>query len=128
MAKHVWQELVSHCMDERPNEACGLLSGTNGRAQTIWRMQNTDNSPDSFSMHPRQIEKVLQLIAHRGEELVGIYHSHPTTPPQPSSFDLEHANYPEVAYLILSLANSLPQLGCYFINQKQSVPLKLLLY
>ena len=35
--------------------------------------------------------------------MVAIYHSHPDSPPLPSSADLAQANYPEALYLIISL-------------------------
>jgi proteasome lid subunit RPN8/RPN11 len=42
-------------------------------------------------------------MRERGEELFGIYHSHPKTPPLPSKSDLAQAAYPEALYLIISL-------------------------
>ncbi len=37
-----------------------------------------------------------------GEELLGIYHSHPSGENVPSARDIERAYYPEAAYFILS--------------------------
>ncbi|MED1646053.1 M67 family metallopeptidase [Brevibacillus agri] len=115
MTRSVWEEMIRHCQEEKPYEACGLLSGRGGSAETIWRMENILKRSDAFAMNTRQIQKVLQKIAFRGENLVGIYHSHPTAPPVPSTEDIAHANYPEAAYLIVSLASPKPALGCYRI-------------
>lgn len=112
-----------HCLQQLPNEACGLLSGKNGRADTIWIMDNVDPSPVSFAMDVGQIRRVFQLMERRGEELVGIFHSHPTAPAIPSPHDIEHVSYPEVAYLIVSFAEIEPRVGCFRIWGKQAIPL-----
>jgi proteasome lid subunit RPN8/RPN11 len=120
--------MVNHCLAEQPYEACGLLSGRYGRAETLWKMVNMDRSPDSFSMDARQIQQVFQLISKRGEQLVGIYHSHPTAPPYPSREDIEYAYYTHAAYLIVSLAAAQPALGCFHIRGKQALPLHVVVF
>ncbi|MGG0935302.1 M67 family metallopeptidase [Brevibacillus centrosporus] len=124
MSHSVWNEMIRHCMEERPFEACGLLSGRNGCAETIWRMENIEKSPVAFSMDSRHIQKALQKMALKGEALVGIYHSHPTAPPLPSPEDIAYANYPEAAYLIVSLASKQPTIGCYRIVGSRALPLR----
>jgi proteasome lid subunit RPN8/RPN11 len=42
-----------------------------------------------------------------GVEVVGLYHSHPDHPAQPSQFDLEHA-MPWWSYVIVGVENGLP--------------------
>ncbi|MFD2369951.1 Mov34/MPN/PAD-1 family protein [Brevibacillus sp. GCM10020057] len=115
MSRTVWHEMVRHCLEERPMEACGLLSGRNGCAETLWRMENIEKSPVAFAMDLRHVQKVLQKMALKGETLAGIYHSHPTAPPLPSLEDIAYAHYPEAAYLIVSLSSSEPVIGCYRI-------------
>ncbi|MDA5110657.1 M67 family metallopeptidase [Brevibacillus thermoruber] len=119
IAERVLHEMVDHCQKELPYEACGLLSGGNGRAVTIWKMENADKSLFSFSMKEEQILSVFTQMEKRGEQLVAIYHSHPTAPAYPSPYDIEFANYPEAAYLILSLAGEQPEIGCFRITGKQ---------
>lgn len=124
MTHSAWREIVRHCLEERPNEACGLISGRNGYAETIWRMDNIEKSPVSFAMEPRQIQKALHKMSCRGETLVGIYHSHPTAPPYPSPEDIQYASYPEAAYLIVSLSSAQPLIGCYQIRGGRAIPLR----
>jgi len=120
ITRSIWEEMARHCISERPYEACGLLSGRNGKAETIWRMENTEKSPVAFAMDTRQVHKVLQKISFKGEALVGIYHSHPTAPPFPSAEDIAYANYPEAAYLIMSLSSAQPELCCFRILENQA--------
>jgi proteasome lid subunit RPN8/RPN11 len=112
-------------MEERPFEACGLLSGRFGYGQTIWKMKNVERSPYSFAMDPWEIQQVLRMIALRGEQLVGIYHSHPTAPPIPSPEDIEYSQYRQAAYVIVSLARPRPEVGCFQITGKEAVPMRL---
>ncbi|KZE54637.1 peptidase [Brevibacillus parabrevis] len=122
MTRSMWDEMVRHCQEEKPYEACGLLSGRDNSAQTIWRMENVLKRPDAFAMSTQQIQKVLNKMALRGENLVGIYHSHPTAPPVPSTEDIAYAHYTEAAYLIVSLSSPQPALGCYRIWGARAFP------
>ncbi|WP_280207565.1 MULTISPECIES: M67 family metallopeptidase [Brevibacillus] len=127
-SKKVWKEMYLHCQAERPYEACGLLSGRNGRAETIWRMANIDKSPVSFSMDLEQLQSVFHAIRARGERLVAVYHSHPTAPPVPSSEDIAFFSYPEAAYIIVSLTRKHPAFACYQIRERIVTPQKVSFY
>lgn len=122
---HVRLEMISHCKRELPYEACGLLSGRNGVAETIWPMENVNRSSFSYSMDLDQIRHVFDLIDRRNEEFIGIYHSHPTDGAYPSEGDIALNNYPEVAHLIISFANSTPELKCFKLTGKKSFPIQL---
>ena len=56
-----------------------------------------------FAMDPARQIDAQRRMRERGEELFGIYHSHPHSPAQPSATDLEQAGYPEALYIIVSL-------------------------
>lgn len=125
MTHHVRQQLISHCKRELPYEACGLLSGGNGIAETIWPMENVNRSSFSFSMDLDQIRHVFELIDRRNEDFIGIYHSHPTDSAYPSEGDITLNNYPEVGHLIISFANSTPELKCFQLTGKKVFPIQL---
>ena len=46
-----------------------------------------------------------RAIEARGQEIVANYHSHPVSPAYPSPRDVAHAGWPEIVYLICSLAD-----------------------
>jgi [CysO sulfur-carrier protein]-S-L-cysteine hydrolase len=116
---HIYTKMITHCIEQKPLEACGLLSGTNSVACTHWPMTNVLGSPDAFQMDNGQIEMTFKQMKDKGEQLVGIYHSHPTTAPYPSSNDVIHANYPEAVYVIVSLSRIKPEVACFHIDRGQ---------
>ncbi|MCU9614564.1 M67 family metallopeptidase [Caldibacillus lycopersici] len=123
MTSHTYQSIVNHCKMELPLEACGILSGKNGTICSIWPMKNMDYSEVSFSMSVHDIEKVFHLIEAKQEQLLAIYHSHPTAPAIPSPGDIKYHNYPELSYIIVSLKNRKPDVRAYKIVSKQVSPL-----
>ena len=102
--KHL-SEMISYARDEAPREACGILAGKSGRVLRIYRTRNADRSPTSYRLDPDQQLRVFKDIEDRGLELIGIYHSHPSSPAVPSDRDVEQAHYPEVSYILISLAD-----------------------
>src|SRR5690606_4098074 len=116
IGRPVWEAMIRHCRDQLPNEACGLLSGRGGRASSIWPMKNTAASPFSFRMDDQQVKRVFEHIHTLGEQLAGIYHSHPTAPAVPSPLDILLAPYEDIPYIVVSLAGPAPEVGCYRIN------------
>ncbi|MFB9759827.1 M67 family metallopeptidase [Ectobacillus funiculus] len=121
----MWKEMIHHCKKELPYEACGLLTGKNGIAKTIWQMKNIDQSPVSFSMDLEQIRRVFETISKTDESLLGIYHSHPTDKAYPSAGDIANSNYPDVGNLIISFSNNIPVVKCFQIIGKTVIPLNI---
>lgn len=96
-------EIIAQALEEHPNEACGLVAGTDGEATKLFRMTNAERSPVIFRMEPSEQLKVFREIEADGLDLVAIYHSHTRSPAYPSSTDVSLAYYPEAVYLIVSL-------------------------
>ena len=96
---------ILHQAQSTPDiEVCGLIASKNGRPTHCIKVPNVADEPQRlFTMDPaRQIES-LRRMREQGEELFGIYHSHPRSPAQPSAIDIEQAGYPEALYIIVSL-------------------------
>jgi len=63
-----------------------------------------------------------------GEELFAIYHSHPTAPALPSSYDLDEAAYPDALYLIISLnTKGILEMRGFKIQQKIAMEVPLIM-
>ena len=96
--------LLDHVKNELPLEACGLLAGKAGVILVHYAMKNAAASAVEYSLDPTEQFDVFRDIKKRGIELLGIYHSHPTTPPRPSDKDIRLAYDPSLSYLIISPA------------------------
>lgn len=103
IAKNLIKQMIEHSRKEFPNEACGILSGASGTINKVYEMVNTEKSPETFFMDPKEQLKVIKDIRKRGTEMLGIYHSHAASAAYPSSRDIELALYPDVSYIIVSL-------------------------
>ncbi|MDQ0246443.1 proteasome lid subunit RPN8/RPN11 [Bacillus fengqiuensis] len=115
--------MIHHCIEHLPFEACGLLSGKEGKIDTLWKMDNVERSATAFSMDEKQIRCIFRMMEKREETLTGIYHSHPTGIPYPSVNDIVNHHYPKAAYFIISLAYEKPLVKCYSIQNGKVTPL-----
>jgi len=103
LKKELLRRIVEHAIRKFPNEACGILSGSAGKAAKVYKMTNTDKSPQTFFMDAKEQLRVMKEIRNQGQEMIGIYHSHVASEAYPSSHDVEFALYPEVSYVIISI-------------------------
>ncbi|MCP4714288.1 MAG: M67 family metallopeptidase [Deltaproteobacteria bacterium] len=111
------QEMIAHARRDLPNECCGLLIGTAGRIGRVVPMRSTEPASDAYFMDPIQQVEVLTGMERQGEELIGIYHSHPRGPLEPSGMDLQLAFHPEAVYVIVSLGDPQhPDIGAFVLN------------
>ncbi len=85
-----------HVARRAPLEACGLLAGKEVRVEAVFGMRNAARSPLRYRMEARAQWRAFCRIEDLGLELVGIYHSHPIGPDQPSLTDVAEAMYPVV--------------------------------
>jgi len=107
-------QILAHARADAPNEACGLLAGTDGRGTHVLPAANVARDPRvEYLMEPHDQLHHFQAIEDQGVELLGIYHSHPVTPAYPSPTDLSMAYYPEAVYVIVSLTQSAPVLRAF---------------
>ena len=96
-------EIVAHAREEAPNECCGMIGGVDGDATSVYRSINAEASPLRYSLDANDQFRIMREIEERGEEMVGIYHSHTASAAYPSQTDVNLAAYPDAVYLIVSL-------------------------
>ena len=97
-----FDELVAHARAEAPNECCGYLRSRDGVVEEVFRAVNERNSPYGYELDHRSLFAANELDDDGFE--VGIYHSHPRSPAEPSQTDINLAHYPHWLYVIVSLA------------------------
>jgi proteasome lid subunit RPN8/RPN11 len=123
----IYNMLLTEAEAGYPLEVCGLLAGSNGRISHIYPIYNKLQSPVAFEMEPLQQIQTMIMIEENGEEIMGMYHSHPTGPERPSATDIAQAYYPDVIQFIVSLRQrTTPSVQAFLIADGQIQPVPFL--
>ena len=114
-------EIISHARESAPRECCGLIGGIDGNAQTTYRMRNVAADPlIAYEAAPEELFAAQRWMRERGEQLLGIYHSHPRADdPTPSATDVRLAYYPSAVYFIVGLGGEKPNLRAFRISESE---------
>jgi proteasome lid subunit RPN8/RPN11 len=109
----VRDEIVAHARLGMPNEACGILAGTGDRVERFYPAEPDEPSPFYYRIESRDQIRIMNAIDEAGLDLLGIYHSHTSSPAYPSRTDAEQAFWPDAVYVIVSLAGADPDVRGY---------------
>ncbi|GMT47660.1 MAG: hypothetical protein IEMM0007_1226 [bacterium] len=110
-------KLIQHARAGAPEEVCGILAGTDDEVAEVFEMANTERSPVSYFMDPKEQFQVMKAIREMGLRMVAIYHSHPASGAFPSAKDVRLAFYDDLAYIIISLMNDEPVVRAFSIKE-----------
>ena len=102
--KEDFEKIYQHAVKERPDEACGLIAGTDREdgvreIKKVYLLTNIDHTNEHFSIDPK-------------EQLAAIKES----PSRPSEEDKRLANDSKASYLIISLAEEQPVLNAFHVE------------
>ena len=118
------QELIEHAREGDPDEVCGILGGTDGRVECVFRVANAADTvaasrglfrdrdtgvatagrkPVHYFMDPKDQLRVYNELDRLGLDVVGYYHSHTHTEARPSATDIRLAGDLEAHYVLVSL-------------------------
>lgn len=101
-------EMSAHLSQAYPEEGCGVLLGRESRNLRVvhelvaFPNQREDSRHNRYLIAPEQFLAAEKRARERTLDVVGIYHSHPDHPAEPSQFDLDHA-WPYYSYVIVSV-------------------------
>ena len=85
-------------------EVCGLIGSQQGKPSSCYPVENIAEQPhQEFLLDPKQQIAAMTKMRERNEDFLAIYHSHPTSPAEPSKIDVDMASYPDALYFIISL-------------------------
>ncbi|TAL25726.1 MAG: M67 family peptidase [Nitrospirae bacterium] len=115
--KGIFEDMLLHCREAYPNEACGILAGKGKEVLKIYKMTNIENSPVSYFMDSREQFKVMKDIRENNLSMLAIFHSHPSSPAYPSAKDLTLASYEDSVYIIVSLMGKEPVAKGYSMRE-----------
>ncbi|MCT9095400.1 desampylase [Haloarchaeobius sp. HME9146] len=102
--------LLAHARAVAPDEACGVLGGTEDpdgdrTVTSVHPVTNVADSPRTrYELDPTETVHVIDKLEESGHDVVGFYHSHPAGPAGPSSTDRAQATWKGKVYCIVSLA------------------------
>lgn len=103
--------IIEHALSKLPQEACGLITGTEDAhacdnrkyVQKVYLLRNTDESNEHFSMDPKEQLAVIKDSRTNGFKILGNFHSHPESPSRLSEEDKRLVFDLDMNYLIVSL-------------------------
>ena len=115
-----FEAIAAHARAALPNEACGLIAGNIVNdiktIDKIYLLTNPDNSPEHFSIDPKEQLAAVKDMRALGISPLGNFHSHPSTPARPSEEDIRLSYDPKASYLILSLVEETPVLKAFGVT------------
>ncbi len=99
----VYEAILAHAREGKPEEICGIVHGRGLTAFAAIRGRNVAAERiENYEVDPQTL--LLQFkFEDAGDEMMGIYHSHPVSVAYPSATDAWNAYYPECIYFICSL-------------------------
>lgn len=97
-------EMLTHCRDEHPREACGIMGGHHDTPQWVRQMANVHPDPHRYFRFDE--DEQLELYAgldELGLDAVVIWHSHTASGAVPSGTDRQCALDPAAHYVIVGV-------------------------
>jgi proteasome lid subunit RPN8/RPN11 len=128
MRRRVLDVIRSHARRDFPHECCGLLLGTGLDVLDAVPTRNVAAEPlRSYEVSPEDHFALIRACrASAQSAIVGGYHSHPRSEPQPSPTDLERA-FSDFLYVIAGPVEGTvdPDLRGYRLRDGSFVPVTL---
>ncbi|MCR4652678.1 MAG: M67 family metallopeptidase [Eubacterium sp.] len=108
LQKSDFDKMYEYALSERPNEACGLVAGSDDEDGTrhiekVYLLTNIDHTNEHFTIDPKEQLRAIKDMRASNLKPLGNWHSHPESPSRPSEEDKRLANDSKASYLILSL-------------------------
>jgi proteasome lid subunit RPN8/RPN11 len=98
--------MLAHARREAPRECCGLLIGKGDSVDRSVPARNLDETATRYLIDPEDHFAAIHTARAEGFEVIGAYHSHPSSAPVPSPTDVAEANGgSDFVYVIVSLVN-----------------------
>ena len=101
------EKMRRHAREEYPNECCGFFYGKDGDSRQVQVARAVSNVKQGnkrrrFEIDPLDYQKAERYALDNELDLLGVYHSHPDHPAEPSEHDRSVA-LPWFSYIIISV-------------------------
>lgn len=116
-------QLLHHALNAPESEVCGLIGGKDNTPTNCYPVRNISETPSRrFLLDAEEQIDAMKTMRDKEEKLFAIYHSHPTSPAEPSRTDIELAAYPDALYLIISLnTKGVLEMRGFWLNGKGKI-------
>ena len=137
--KSAYEGMIGHAESGYPYEVCGVMIGnkdlitdyrecknliSEDDIQTEFKSENElsrQRLRDRFELDPKSFIEADEWAREKGLEILGIYHSHPDHPSQPSETDRKIAS-PGWGYIIFSINNGkYNDARLWYLNESDSM-------
>lgn len=127
--KKITGRILEEAKSAYPHECCGILVGNDGPKKEVLEIhpvenKNKERAHDRYEIDSKTFDRVDRDAAGRDLKIIGLYHSHPDHPPDPSDFDKECAYvWTDYSYVIVSVRNKVEteMKSWYFDHNKKAV-------
>lgn len=101
------RKMKQHAEADYPNECCGFFYGLEGEVRQVRIVREVENAKEGdqrrrFQIDPKDYRKAEKYAIEHDLDLLGVYHSHPDHPAEPSEHDRSVA-MPWFSYVIISV-------------------------
>ena len=97
--------LSEYSENQKPNESCAILFGKDDQVLDLFLTENIEKSPVNFTISNKQLIEAYKIAEEKKMEVVGIFHSHPSSDAYPSDTDKKFMQSNPVAWIIYSGIN-----------------------
>lgn len=109
--------LLEHAQTNFPKECCGIVGGRKNVITSVYPLTNDLDSPCEYRANEGELFEAVRKMRENGEEMLGIYHSHPNENSEPSEKDRDQNHYPGHFYFIVSFPDpESPQITCHVME------------
>lgn len=109
--------MVATCIRALPDEGCGLLLGSSdGVVREVVESPNVARSARVYEIDPRVLLRAFRRADDEGIVVMGVFHSHTHSDPQPSPTDIAQAPDPSWHYVLIGLRDETTQLRSFRID------------
>lgn len=115
-------DMLKHLEDAKPGEGCGFFVAEAGEIVEVVPASNVERTSWKYELDPDKMGEAL--VRQESGEAVGLFHSHPFSPPFPSQIDIA-CGYVGWLYIIAGLAEDPPLLNAFSVTEEGWQPLRL---
>lgn len=107
LKKKIAENITAHAEAEYPYECCGFFFGDDSGDRKVTHVRKVSNAKQGnkrrrFEISPDDYRKAEKFAIDLDLDLLGVYHSHPDHPAEPSEHDRSVA-LPYFSYIIVSV-------------------------